>query len=56
MIYFLRCWGCQGVSEEDRKEIKRVIKENNLTLYWEWYPYLEDQEIFHDWREYEEPV
>lgn len=53
-LRILRCWNCQRVSELDKTEIQRCIKDSNLTLYWEWYPYYENQsDIVHDWEEYE---
>ena len=54
-LRILRAWNCKGVSDTDRDNIKNAIKESNLALYWEWYPYLGDDvtNIVHDWQEYE---
>ena len=38
-LNILRCWNCSRITPEDKDLIKDEIKTNNLTLYWEWYPY-----------------
>ena len=47
LIFFLvmRCWHSKGVTSETREDIKNVIKDDNLSLYWEWYPYNEYEEL-----------
>ena len=46
ILSVLRCWHCKGVTEDDKYRIRDVIKDNNLVLYWEWYPYSEYEELF----------
>lgn len=41
----LRCWHCKGVTEQDKLDIKACIRDDNLLLYWEWYPYIEYEEL-----------
>ena len=41
----LRCWHNKGVEEGLKIQIKDVIKDDNLVLYWEWYPYNEYEEL-----------
>ena len=41
----MRCWHCKGVSEEFKKQMKDTISDENLSLYWEWYPYNEYEEL-----------
>jgi hypothetical protein len=41
----LRCWHSKGVTMEDKTVIKDTVKEENLSLYWEWYPYNEYEEL-----------
>lgn len=41
----MRCWHCKGVNIQDKTDIKSVIKDDNLLLYWEWYPYNEYEEL-----------
>ena len=49
LIFFfllvMRCWHSKGVLSETREDIKNVIKDDNLSLYWEWYPYNEYEEL-----------
>jgi hypothetical protein len=40
----MRCWYCSGVPIETRDSIKKVIREENFTLYWEWYAYIENED------------
>ena len=42
----MRCWHCKGVTEADKHAIKKVIKDENILLYWEWYPYSEYEELY----------
>jgi len=56
-LRILRCWHCKQVGQDDKNAIRDVIADNNLTLYWEWYPWTEEtHHVDHDWREYEEGV
>ena len=41
----LRCWHCKGVPEEAKKKIRQTVSDENLQLYWEWYPYNEYEEL-----------
>ena len=41
----MRCWHCKGVSEDFKKQMKDTISDENLSLYWEWYPYNEYEEL-----------
>ncbi len=41
----MRCWHNRGVAAEIKSEIKNLCKEENLLLYWEWYPYNEYEEL-----------
>ena len=41
----LRCWHNKGTDEALKIQIKDVIKDDNLLLYWEWYPYNEYEEL-----------
>ena len=41
----MRCWHCKGVPEETRKKIRQTVSDENLQLYWEYYPYNEYQEL-----------
>ena len=41
----LRCWHNKGVEEGLKLQIKEVIKDDNLMLYWEWYGYNEYEEL-----------
>jgi len=41
----MRSWHNKGTTETDKNAIKSVIKEENLLLYWEWYPYNEYEEL-----------
>ena len=46
MLSILRCWHCKGISsKEESEQITQTIKEENLQLYWEWYPYNEYEEL-----------
>ena len=40
----LRCWHCQGVPAKTRDEVKEIIREENLHVYWEWYAFIEDED------------
>ena len=40
----LHCWQCKQITLEDKKKIESVITDENLFLYFEWYPYIEFQE------------
>ena len=40
----LRCWHCQGVPAKTRDEVKEIIREENLQVYWEWYAFIEDED------------
>ncbi len=51
-LKILRCWNCRLVTDSDQKSIKKSVREENLALYWEYYPYCE-QPITHDLGEYE---
>jgi hypothetical protein len=51
-LRILRCWNCRLVTDGDQKSIKKAAHEENLTLYWEYYPYCE-QPITHELGEYE---
>lgn len=53
-LSILRCWNCRGITSLDKDEIKSVVREENLCLYWEWYPYIEEDHVIpHDRQEYE---
>ena len=41
----LRCWHNKGVEEDVKFQVKEVVKDDNLMLYWEWYPYNEYEEL-----------
>ena len=51
-LRILRCWNCREVNDEDGRQIKRSVRENNLTLYFEYYPFCEVN-IVHDNEEYD---
>ena len=51
-LRILRCWNCREVNDEDGRQIKRSVRENNLTLYFEYYPFCEAN-IVHDNEEYD---
>ena len=40
----LQCWQCKLITPKDRDEIRATIKEENLSVYFEWYPYSEEEE------------
>ena len=40
----IQCWQCKLINQSDKDEIKRTIKEENLSVYFEWYPYIEAEE------------
>ena len=40
----IQCWQCKQIYQNDKDEIKRTIKEENLSVYFEWYPYNEAEE------------
>ena len=40
----LHCWQCKQIILEDKKRIESVITDENLFLYFEWYPYIEFEE------------
>ena len=40
----LHCWQCKQITMEDKKRIESVITDENLYLYFEWYPYIEVEE------------
>ena len=40
----IQCWQCKQINQNDKDEIKRTIKEENLEVYFEWYPYIEEEE------------
>ena len=40
----IQVWQCIQVNQNDKDEIKRTIKEENLDVYFEWYPYIEEEE------------
>ena len=40
----LQCWQCKLTTPKDRDEIRATIKEENLSVYFEWYPYSEEEE------------
>ncbi len=41
----MRSWHCKGVTMEDKLAVKKVIQDENLMLYWEWFPYNEYEEL-----------
>ena len=41
----MRCWHNKGVDPQLRTDIKNIVKDENLELYWEYYPYNEYQEL-----------
>ena len=41
-LRILRCWNCRGVTESDRDAVRSAVRDSNLTLYWEWYPFCRD--------------
>jgi len=40
----IQCWQCKLINPNEKDEIKRTIKEENLDVYFEWYPYIEEEE------------
>ena len=40
----IQVWQCIQINQNDKDEIKRTIKEENLDVYFEWYPYIEEEE------------
>ena len=44
MLSLLRIWHCKQIAKKDKEVIKSVIAEENLFLYFEWYPYIEAEE------------
>ena len=40
----LRCWHCQGVSATIRDEVKRMIARENYDIYWEWFPFIDNED------------
>ena len=40
----IQCWQCKQINQNGKDEIKRTIKEENLEVYFEWYPYIEEEE------------
>ena len=40
----LQCWQCKQINSKDKDVIKSTIAEENLSVYFEWYPYLEAEE------------
>ena len=51
-LRILRCWNCRQVTDADNKQIRRSVRENNLSLYFEYYPFCEAN-IVHDNEEYD---
>lgn len=51
-LRILRCWNCREINDDDRREIKKSVRENNLMLYFEYYPFCEAN-IAHDDEEYD---
>ena len=41
----LRCWHNKGVEEDTKDQVQHVITDDNLMLYWEYYPYNEYEEL-----------
>ena len=41
----MRCWHNKGVDSQIRTDIKNIVKDENLQLYWEYYPYSEYEEL-----------
>ena len=40
----IQCWQCKLITTKDKDEIKATIKDENLLVYFEWYPYNEEEE------------
>ena len=40
----LRCWHCQGVPATTRDEVKKTIARENYDIFWEWYPYIDNED------------
>ena len=41
LMRILRIWDCKLVTKKDKDDLKKVIDEENLQLYFEWFPYNE---------------
>ena len=44
-LNLLRSWHNKGVQEDTKDSIRNVIKDENLNIYWEYYPYNEYEEL-----------
>lgn len=44
-LMILRCWHCRNVHLKDSAKIKAAIKDNNLLLYFDWFPPSIDPEV-----------
>ena len=40
----IQVWQCIQINQNDKDDMKRTIKEENLDVYFEWYPYIEEEE------------